>query len=433
MSDAPGKRVQAPSALESTRTNSSSAGNGSGAVVPAQVASQLPCYDCFVLDPLAGKVMHSGRLKLIRLVTVGLVLGPWLLCAIGAAVGHRFGSVDDTGSGLMDFLYGFLGQPRLASPVEMTFMRDVGSQAYLILLGLSTWVIMWQWDLLRAYIPDSVSNKVLIPKDEEAAKKAIDEANHFLGTIERYVRLPIGAIVLIGVGMLAQVEARDGVFEMLASPDYDSSTSSWKSEMYRGWWAGNSNLTGTMTLVIASSFAFYFIVLENIAGMRAAWLILQGRRQRLWTYDVNTDLDFAKGGWDPIRKVFASIAILMLLHGLTLILVIVAVSRSRTPYALVVLAIFALVNPTYFILGSMEALSIRSSRKRLVTQLVSQQVEGTRSKNLSEDQLTRIRSRLSSLERIGPLPFRIRGIVVLFAAYILPTTLGIISIVVSVR
>lgn len=375
---------------------------------------QFPAFD---LDPLTRRLVLEGSDRSRRQFFAAAAILPWLICAVGAALGNRFGDRSDFREGCLDLMNALTGDgsPDLTS-APMTFMRDVGSQAGLVLLGASTCVIVWQWCVFDDVLVLSNSYSVLRFRDggvtlEEGLKRS---KRHF-SRVERYWRLPVAAFVLITLFIVASVEARDGVFAVMAPDDVD--LEKWRANVYDSWWAGNSNILGSTTYVAVSAFALYYIALQNIAGIAAARVVFAS----MSTFECTVQPRLELGGWRPVRHALTTIYVSILCHGLLLSILMITISTSRWGYATGLLAIFIVLNPVYLAASTASfAWPIRRARRAKFDELCARIARDPNDKSSADD--------LDRLERIGPLPFPIWRSIAVVLSLILPNALAIYTI-----
>ncbi|MGW3361122.1 hypothetical protein ACWDFL_38070 [Streptomyces bungoensis] len=153
----------------------------------------------------------------------------------------------------------------------------------------------------------------------------VAKANNYFRKVNRAAKF-ICFIAFLCVLFVSLGEYRLGIYRVLAPDGPHSSHTEWSKSAYQDWWASwHSAPLGAAVYLAIGTFGIYFIIIMNLAGGRVLLALWRLRKALRYQADIfNRDGFF---GWKAARAVLVPTYTAILIHGISLILVSLALSQ----------------------------------------------------------------------------------------------------------
>jgi len=303
----------------------------------------------------------TRRIGLLYLALLIITVG---VCVIEGTLGSYLRPYDD--------LRLALGLNAPPSPPEFPLLRDTPSIWFLATIVLTCMLVHRQWLLMSTCIPKLKANGVIRGRrhdegpvvkrnfaqrrvgkmmrgrstDEDELDIVLAQVARYIGFFERNSWLP--AVCACLLACLLVVGQQKGLFTSIAPDALEGAARSrWLDDTYQSWWASNNHLLGLATYFVVASFGLYVIICQNIVGVVTVYFVIAmfscAHIDADWT---NQD---GRHGWRPIAEIFRTVYLSLILHGLALIVILVAIGPAQYVWVFGMLAIWLIVTPLYLL------------------------------------------------------------------------------------
>lgn len=343
------------------------------------------------------------------------------------------------------------------TPAKPSFplIRDVTSW-YLALMVIATCIIVHrQWQLMACCLSSLVTNGVLRRKtrftpDRLARVLRIDRhlqqgrpptLDSFLldvnkaGTARVARWAPVIALAAALLVLALIIGEKETLFHVLIPRRLNPfEQREWISTAYSSWWAGDNHPLGLIAYFVAALFGAYIIIIQNIIGVQALYVILALNSVADFGIDwLNRDGHY---GWKPVARVFRTVYISLTLHGFTISLLLIVLGLQSFPWVSGLVAIWVIVVPLYLFVPwkTFKQIETRCKDER-IKQLVRLVDEGSIDPDLHLRNLQLVVAEIERVRgvRIRPLRLLAPEFFTFVIAVILPIILTAAQIWFSVR
>src|SRR5262249_53897830 len=113
------------------------------------------------------------------------------------------------------------------------------------------------------------------------------------------------------------------------------------------WWASDEHPLGLITYCLGALFGAYIIILQNIVGFQAVYVIVA--LPALVEFDADWLNRDGHYGWQPVAKVFRTVYLSLTLHGSAISLLLIVLGLRSFPWIFGLVAIWVTVVPLYLV------------------------------------------------------------------------------------
>lgn len=291
-----------------------------------------------------------GPIRLVRLLQVNpwwtLALAPICISILVAACARDGSLVVKDGSWWSTVWYDvqrFFGRnDGSRSQAEFPLLRDSATFAIVVLQSLNITLIHWQWRSFEVlfssmYEARSMRGTVMADRPHNGQpsdlSKQIRSENRFYEVLTacNFILVPlcVGAAVFLDSGLKGS-----SLFRQFAP---EKPPSGWFTSAFDHWWASRG--WGNVAFVGLSAFFSYYLILQNIVGLRMCVLLIR-IRNRLAFSPGHYDHDFR--GLAPVGSVLKTVYWSILVNLSSLVLLVAIVQGSRTGHLQPYLAMLVL-------------------------------------------------------------------------------------------
>lgn len=191
------------------------------------------------------------------------------------------------------------------SSSDFPLARDSVSLLVSLLQGANLWLLFRQWQAMTDFCKELEQAGSIKAKKGNNPAKQFSDANTFFESFGSLAPLTL-LLSAIAAAVLYVNFGSESIFAAFAPSDLDEGgIAGWSQGAYDAWWASPKNLPGMIAFIAVSTFIVYYILLQNVVGLRLSKLVWDVRKQFTYEGDsLNTDGHF---GWEPAARVLKTV------------------------------------------------------------------------------------------------------------------------------
>lgn len=302
----------------------------------------------------AGRRIHAAHISLV----MGTVIVIAVL-AVAAAEG-TLGSIEDLHPGRD--LARVIGTSNEPGSQNFPVLRDVASWALAAIVVATGGVVWRQWQIFSVCLKGLAQTGVLRERSQPHYGRLhrllgyhrvapggdfgtfIRRTNAVLNTVG-YVAVGVAVISFILALLLVRSYDSLGVFRLWNVDASGLSDAEFARQSYDAWWASQENYGGFVVYLAISVVAIFVILLQNVVGLVAVYLI--GGLPVFCEFEIDWFDRDRSFGFRPLGQAFRTVRWSLVMHGVALTTVFAIVGASAWAYTVPLLLLWLFVIPLY--------------------------------------------------------------------------------------